>query len=331
MHFSTFFKVSTLVALAAAHGYPKSMAIDGKAFPGSNGAAGNPSQSPIRKLNNDPNDGTPIFDPSSADMSCGVKSSAVSTIATAKPGSKIDIFWQGPTGINWFHDTGPIITYMAACEGSCSSFTPSASTKWFKIAELGEKQPGTPGTWYQKDLNTGAPASVTLPANLASGGYLLRQEIIALQNGQTEGGAEYYPTCVQLNVQGGASSMNPSPTVNFPGAYTKTDPGVFGNFYNPGVVYVVPGGKVASLNGSGASAKAPAPPANAAPAPKPAPPANAAPAPKPATPSSKPAPAAASPAPVAPKKCNKKRRSVNETTYSPRRSHAKRRLAEAVY
>jgi len=320
MHSSTVFKFFTLVGLVAAHGFPRACTIDGKSYPGSNGDAGNAAQSPIRQINNTPNDGAPIFDPTSADMGCGIKSTPVSTVVNVKPGSKIDITWQGPTGINWFHDTGPILTYMASCGGDCSKFTPTASTKWFKISELTEKQPGTPGTWFQKDLNSGAPSSVTLPTGLASGGYLFRQEIIALQNGQTKGGAEYYPTCLQLNVQGGASSMNPSPTVSFPGAYSETDAGVFGNFYNPGVVYQAPGGKVATLNGSGSS---PAPPANVAPAPKPAASSPAAKAPAPASAAPKPA---ATPAPSSPKNCSssKRRRSANASSH--RNSYAKRRL-----
>ena len=117
---------------------------------------------------------------------------------------------------------------MAKCDGACSSFQPSSSTQWFKISELGEKQPGTPDTWIQQDLNHGAPANVTIPSNVPSGDYLVRHEIIALQNGQTRGGAEMYPACLQVTVNGGGGG-DPDETVNFPGAYQPTDPGILVN------------------------------------------------------------------------------------------------------
>lgn len=301
MHTSTLLSLLSLGGLVAAHGFPNGVSIDGVKYPGSSGTSANVATSPIRAINNTPNDGAPIFDPTSADMACGIKSASVKTTAAAKPGSNIAVTWQGPTGINWFHDTGPILWYMAQCTGDCASFTPSASTQWFKIGQAGEKTPNTPGTWAQKDLNTGAAATISLPKGLANGGYLLRNEIIALQNGQTQGGAEYYPACIQLDISGGASSMSPSPTTSFPGAYKETDAGVFGNFYNPGVVYQFPGPAVANIaggpagTGSGSSSSnstAPAPSSGAV---------NAAPAPSaPAA-----APSVAAPAPSS--QCKKKR------------------------
>lgn len=121
---------------------------------------------------------------------------------------------------------------MAKCSGSCSSFTPSSSTAWFKVAEAGEKQSGTPNTWAQADLTTGAPANVTLPSDLAPGNYLIRHEIIALQNAQNKGGAEFYPSCLQMTVSGNGSGTAET-MVHFPGAYSATDPGLLGNVSLP--------------------------------------------------------------------------------------------------
>lgn len=121
---------------------------------------------------------------------------------------------------------------MAKCSGPCSSFTPSSSTAWFKVAEAGEKQPGTPNTWAQADLTTGSPANVTLPSDLAPGNYLIRHEIIALQNAQNKGGAEFYPSCLQVTVSGNGSGTAET-TVHFPGAYSATDPGLLGNVSLP--------------------------------------------------------------------------------------------------
>lgn len=75
--------------------------------------------------------------------------------------------------------------------------------------------------------DSGAPANLTLPSNLAAGNYLLRHEIIALQNGVSEGGAEFYASCSQLSVGGSASGApTSSELVKLPGAYSATDPGI---------------------------------------------------------------------------------------------------------
>jgi cellulase len=49
--------------------------------------------------------------------------------------------------------------------------------------------------------------SLTLP-NVQSGSYLLRSEVLALHEGQKDGGAQFYMACIQLRVasQGGTVS-----------------------------------------------------------------------------------------------------------------------------
>ena len=131
--------------------------------------------------------------------------------------------------------------YMAKCDGSCASYN-SSNAEWFKISEQGQKPGGS--TWYQADLSTafirlpkmatltyflvtGSPATVTIPATLAPGDYLLRSELIALQLAVTEGGAEFYPACIQLSV-GGSQTSQPtsSEEVTLPGGYQDTNPGI---------------------------------------------------------------------------------------------------------
>ena len=93
----------------------------------------------------------------------------------------------------WPHNTGPLLTYMASCGNTpCNDFDPTGA-KWFKIDELGLKPDGN--TWWQQDilgtsprfcshcvvadtpLDKGAAYQVTLPQNLAPGGYLIRHEV----------------------------------------------------------------------------------------------------------------------------------------------------------
>lgn len=112
------------------------------------------------------------------------------------------------------------------------------------------------------------PVTVTLPSNLAPGGYILRSEIIALHLATDVGGAEFYASCIQLQV-GGTQVGKPSANdlVSFPGAYKDDDPGIYTpkvrkyrlsdkklnvmrQIYDEGFVYTFPGPSIARLQSS---------------------------------------------------------------------------------
>jgi len=249
MFSATFLCVLAITGLAHGHGMMKQITISGKSYPGSAGPGANPSQSPARPVSGP----DPVKDLTSMDVACGLGAQGKTAGVTAEinAGDNIDIHWQGGTGINWFHNVGPVMTYMTSCNGDCNSFQPSKDTKWFKIDEQGETGDiGTP--WAQAKLNSGAPTSVSVPKELASGNYLLRQEIITLQIAQSQGGAEFYPGCVQLKVNGGGSTKasSISPSANLPGAYKPTDPGILVDIYTPTQTkYKFPGPAVANIAG----------------------------------------------------------------------------------
>ncbi|KAG6829737.1 hypothetical protein H0H87_010369 [Tephrocybe sp. NHM501043] len=71
--------------------------------------------------------------------------------------------------------------------------------------------------------------TVKIPSKIAAGSYLLRHENLALHAASSQGGAQFYPVCVQLTVTGGGS-LNPS-GLSFPGTYKATDPGILFNAY----------------------------------------------------------------------------------------------------
>ena len=51
----------------------------------------------------------------------------------------------------WPHNTGPMLTYLANCGSSpCSQFD-ITNSRWFKIAQIGRKSPGS--AWAQADLS----------------------------------------------------------------------------------------------------------------------------------------------------------------------------------
>ena len=91
------------------------------------------------------------------------------------------------------------------------------------------------------------PVTVTLPTQVAPGGYLVRHEIIALQLAVSLGGAEFYPSCTQILV-GGSQTGTPNQTVSFPGAYNDNDPGIYDpSVYDNSSPYIFPGPPLSNL------------------------------------------------------------------------------------
>jgi len=244
----THYLLSALVALSttlsvSAHGTITLVNIDGTTYAGPQPATnGGPGKSIVRQLS----DLGPVKGASNPDLACGLGAhSPAALVAPAKPGSTVELQWMGAAG-PWIHEVGPMLTYMAQCTGTtCDKFDPK-NAKWFKINEMGQKPDGT---WYQADLKQGKSLTITLPSDLVAGEYLLRPELIALHNALSVGGAEMYPSCIQLRVEGGsAKSESPSNTVSFPGAYKDDSPSlVVPDIYNPGFKYTMPGPKLSNL------------------------------------------------------------------------------------
>ncbi|KAH0826364.1 glycoside hydrolase family 61 protein [Lanmaoa asiatica] len=243
------FIVGLLPILVSAHGYIASVTIDGQSYPG-NVPGGTTNPSIIRQISTI----SPVQGASNPSINCGMNATLAANVANANPGSQIQVHWVGgATGSEtWFHNTGPIMHYMTKCSGSCSSYD-STNAEWFKISELGVESNNS--TWYQGNLLTGAPANVTIPSNIASGNYLLRSELIALQNAVSVGGAEFYPACIQLSIGGsGTGAATSGEECTFPGCYSDNDPGIYDpNVYSPPLTYIFPGPSVAAFVGSGGS------------------------------------------------------------------------------
>ncbi|EED77842.1 predicted protein, partial [Postia placenta Mad-698-R] len=164
----------------------------------------------------------PVQNTSASDLACGVGAGPAQLNAVARPGSVVNITWVSGSGGN----VGPVLTYLTACGNiSCVGFNTSGA-RWFMIAQAGKNADGV--GWVQQDISArGSNFNVTLPDNLAPGGYLLRNEIIGLQNAMTPGGAEFFPSCTQLRVIGNATGVPPTnDTVLLPGAYSATDPSI---------------------------------------------------------------------------------------------------------
>jgi len=120
------------------------------------------------------------------------------------------------------------MVYMAKCpSGGCNGWT-GTGTSWFKIDQVGLIS-GTmgKGSWgaglIMKDLKW----TVTIPASLPSGEYLIRHELLALHQADNP---QFYPECAQLTVTGGGSGT-PGPLVSMQSAYSGSDPAVLVDIY----------------------------------------------------------------------------------------------------
>ncbi|KAF8623797.1 hypothetical protein AX15_006189 [Amanita polypyramis BW_CC] len=241
----SFFTLLLSATYVAAHGFVHQVIIDGQAFPG-NSPGSNSVQSIIRTISTI----DPVKGAMSSEMNCGWNPQPAALVGDAMPGSTVAFDWRAISLSSWFHNTGPIMTYMASCgDTTCDKYN-TAQAKWFLIDRQGQS---SNGTWAQASLTQGAMATVKIPSNLAAGNYMIRSEIIALQNAVSEGGAEFYPSCTQLRVGGSQSGMpSSSDLVSLPGAYKDSDPGILDpNVYNPGASYTFPGPSVASFIAGG--------------------------------------------------------------------------------
>jgi hypothetical protein len=94
---------------------------------------------------------------------------------------------------------------------------------WFKIDQHGNQ----PTQWppFESEMTE---IFTTIPSSLAPGNYLLRYEHIGLH---ISGAPQHYIACAQLSITGSGSAL-PSKLVAFPGAYSKSDPGLTWNIYS---------------------------------------------------------------------------------------------------
>ncbi|KZT04041.1 lytic polysaccharide monooxygenase [Laetiporus sulphureus 93-53] len=231
------------VPRAAAHGYVTNITIGGATYQG-NAPGHSGIVSPIRTVSSD----SPVQNLSDPNLACGPGALAAPVDAEAAPGSAVNLTWVSGSGGPWPHEVGPILTYMTHCENTttCAEFNTSGA-RWFKIDEVGKKSNGT--GWVQEEIMLGAKFNVTIPDGLAPGPYLFRNEMIGLQNAMAPGGAEFFPSCTQLQITGngtGVPALND--TVAFPGAYSPTDPGILFDAYdNPNAAYIFPGPPIVTL------------------------------------------------------------------------------------
>lgn len=169
------------------------------------------------------NHNSPVTDVSSTDIRCntGGLSNTGTNTATITAGSTVGFALDQS-----IYHIGPILVYMSSANGNAASY--DGSGQWFKIAQQGP-------TFSNGQINWPTQVgeySFRIPSSVPSGQYLLRIEQIALHQGGSAGGAQFYISCANVNVVGGGGGR-PGPTISLPGGYSRNDPGILFNPYYP--------------------------------------------------------------------------------------------------
>ena len=173
------------------------------------------------------------------DIICHRNAKPVTESVKVEAGGTVQLQWT-----DWPESHhGPVIDYLANCQGSCSE-ADKTSLKFNKIDEAGlsdnSTTPWTVGRYASdKLIADGNKWTVTIPLYVAPGNYVLRHEIIALHSAYDPNGAQNYPQCINLVVTGKGTDDLSSGT---PGEnlYTADEPGILINIYQD-VNYIIPG------------------------------------------------------------------------------------------
>jgi lytic cellulose monooxygenase (C1-hydroxylating) len=147
---------------------------------------------------------------------------------------------------------GPVIDYLASCGDDCSTVD-KTQLLFNKIDEAGlNNGDPAPGNWASDDLIANNNTwTVTIPASIAPGKYVLRHEIIALHSAFDVGGAQNYPQCINIEVSGSGTNSLASGTKGTE-LYTAEDPGIHLSIYYPVLTsYTIPGPPLMDGSSSG--------------------------------------------------------------------------------
>ncbi|KAK4153597.1 glycoside hydrolase [Chaetomidium leptoderma] len=189
------------------------------------------------------------------DIICHTAGASPPAHAPVRAGDRIHVQWNGwPMG-----HVGPVLSYLAPCAGlegaerGCTGVD-KTELRWTKVDDSdpvmqrevegpgGPGMEGIPGQLWATDVMIAANNSwqVAIPRGLKPGPYVLRHETIALHYASKKDGAQNYPLCVNLWVEGGDGGLAMD-GFDAMGFYKEADPGVLVNVTAGLASYVVPG------------------------------------------------------------------------------------------
>lgn len=183
---------------------------------------------------------SPIKDVTSTNINCNANNRAVASSVSVKGGDTVTFEWYHDNRADDIIDLshkGPVTVYIAPRSSNGNGAV------WTKLAEDGLSN----GKWaVERLVANGGKHDVKLPSVLAPGDYLLRAEIIAHHESDTDyaknsaRGAQFYPSCSQITVTSGGS-VKPPGTFNFVGGYKSDGAGILFNLYGGATSYTIPG------------------------------------------------------------------------------------------
>lgn len=200
-----------------------------------------------------PHDGSTSTDPirpiTNTDMACGRDGLApVAFTCPAAAGSKLTFEFREyadasqPGALDVSHK-GPCAVYLKQVDNITSS--EAQGDGWFKILDSGYDEQSQ--KWCtEKLIDDNGLLSVALPSALPTGYFLVRPELLALQQAD-KGDPQFYVGCAQLFVQGttgpGAVSVPADKKVSIPGHVKADDRGLTFNIYDQPLAlpYPIPG------------------------------------------------------------------------------------------
>jgi len=237
--FTQILALGLLTSQVTAHGYVQGIVADGVFYQGYRPNFQYQTPPPQVPGWSDPAniDNGFVKDYTSSDIICHLSATPGQTYATVQAGGSVELQWTPwPVG-----HLGPVITYLANCNGECTNVT-KTELLFNKIDEKGLIQGGySPGKWAADELVANNNSwTLTIPSTIAPGNYVLRHEIIALQEAQYAGGAQNYPQCVNIKVTGSGTNSLQSGTKGTQ-LYTSQDPGILINIYQALSDYIIPG------------------------------------------------------------------------------------------
>ncbi|KAI1820688.1 lytic polysaccharide monooxygenase [Xylaria intraflava] len=181
------------------------------------------------------------------DIICQRNGKSAHAHALISAGDHVQIQWNG-----WPIDhKGPVMNYLASCgENQPCEDVDKNDLRFFKISELGlidgaDTTTGPGGLWASDLLIANNHSWILeIPPMIKPGFYVLRSEIIALHTASVDRGAQNYPQCFNIRIEGQGTVL-PS---GIPGTelYDPEDPSVHLNIYEGVSTYKIPGPTVMS-------------------------------------------------------------------------------------
>ncbi|KAF2108889.1 glycoside hydrolase [Lophiotrema nucula] len=177
------------------------------------------------------------------DIVCALNSSPGNISAPINAGSTLTVkWWMGGQPFPPTH-WGPVVNYIAACNGACSKANP-LDLKFLKLDQKGWERTNTSypaeGYWATNELvDNNGTWPIKIPEGLKAGEYVVRHELIALHvafEAQGKGpyytdGAESYPQCVSVKV-GGTGTRVITGGVAAAALYKGDEPGMTINIHD---------------------------------------------------------------------------------------------------